>query len=242
MSETSALIETLKRILKSKKITYASIAQELNISEASVKRTFSEGSFTLERFGKICALADLTITEVATLTKSSHDDDRYQYTIEQEEFFAENPKYLAFFDMLIRLGSVRKIVAVRPHFTDRKIATYMKQLDKMGLIERLDGEKFRFRVSRHVVWITNGPLRKKFLPLAKNDFVQHPFSDANSSFEFSSVQLSAGSIEKIVAKLKELATEIRYVADLEKKINVDTSDYGFMICMRPWKFDLLEDC
>lgn len=242
MNDTTALIETLKRILKSKKITYAAIAKELEISEASVKRTFSEGSFTMERFGKICALADLTITEVATLTKANSGDDHYQYTEEQERFFAENPKYLAFFDMLIRLGSVEKIIAERPHLTERKITTYMKQLDNMGLIERLVDHKFRFRVSKHVSWIKNGPLRKKFLPLAKSDFLQDGFSDPNSCFEFSSVQLSAGSIEKITVKLKELATEIRYIADLEKKINVETADYGFMICMRPWKFDLLEDC
>ena len=242
MNDTTALIETLKRILKSKKITYALIAKELGISEASVKRTFSESSFTMERFGKICELADLTITEVATLTKVSSDDDHYQYTNEQEHFFAENPKYLAFFDMLIRLGSVKNVVAERPHLTDRKVANYMKQLDAMGLIERLGDHKFRFRVSRHVTWIKNGPLRKKFLPLAKNDFIQHGFSEPNSNFEFSSVQLSASSIEKISTKIRELASEIRYIADLEKKINIDTTDYGFMISMRPWKFDLLEDC
>ena len=45
----SPLISTLKRVLKTRGVTYADLAERIALSEASVKRLFSQGTFTLER-------------------------------------------------------------------------------------------------------------------------------------------------------------------------------------------------
>jgi predicted XRE-type DNA-binding protein len=57
MSQTQQLVETLKRILKTKAITYAQIAAHLGLSEASVKRQFSQLSFRLRTLEAICERA-----------------------------------------------------------------------------------------------------------------------------------------------------------------------------------------
>lgn len=49
MSQTRLIVETLKRELRKQRITYRDVARRLDLSEASVKRLFSEKSFTLER-------------------------------------------------------------------------------------------------------------------------------------------------------------------------------------------------
>ena len=111
MQESSALVATLKKVLRSKGITYLDVATHLDISEASVKRVFSEGSFTLERFEKICQLAEVSFAEIAELSRVDKGTGSHTYTLEQERFFAEHPRFLAFFDLLIRFGSLEKVRA-----------------------------------------------------------------------------------------------------------------------------------
>ena len=52
-----ALVDTLKRILKGRGITYATVAAGLGLSEASVKRMFSRRDFTLQRLEDVCRIA-----------------------------------------------------------------------------------------------------------------------------------------------------------------------------------------
>ena len=58
MSQTAQLVDTLKKLLRERKITYADVASHLELSEANVKRMFSKRHFTLSRLEEVCALAN----------------------------------------------------------------------------------------------------------------------------------------------------------------------------------------
>src|SRR5882762_5553359 len=58
-------VEALKRCLRARGMTYAALARELRLSEASVKRMFSRSSFTLSRIEEILAALGLDLHEVA---------------------------------------------------------------------------------------------------------------------------------------------------------------------------------
>jgi len=73
MSASTALIDTLKRELKSLGVTYAAVARALGMSEASVKRMFSRKDFTLKRLDQVLEFAGL---ELAELTRSLERRDR----------------------------------------------------------------------------------------------------------------------------------------------------------------------
>ena len=61
MSQTTLLLETLKQEIRRQGKTYADAAQALGLSEASVKRLFSEKSFSLERLDILCQWLDMDI-------------------------------------------------------------------------------------------------------------------------------------------------------------------------------------
>ena len=65
MSETAAMVNGLKRILKMRRINYAQVASALELSEATVKRMFSRNEFSLQRFEQVCRLAEITVAELA---------------------------------------------------------------------------------------------------------------------------------------------------------------------------------
>jgi DNA-binding Xre family transcriptional regulator len=67
MAQTQQLIETLKKALKAHGKTYQDVAQHLELSEASVKRLFSEKSFSLQRLDQTCQMMDMEITDLVQM-------------------------------------------------------------------------------------------------------------------------------------------------------------------------------
>src|SRR5262245_66472226 len=93
MARSGVLVETLKRELRSRDLTYATVAKHLGMSEASVKRMFARKEFTLSRLDKICELAGMEFSELARLVAPS-DAVISQLTPEQEKEFVGNPKLM----------------------------------------------------------------------------------------------------------------------------------------------------
>ena len=71
----SPLISTLKRVLKTRGVTYADLAGRIALSEASVKRLFSQGTFTLERLEEVCAALEIDVFELAKLARGELDKE-----------------------------------------------------------------------------------------------------------------------------------------------------------------------
>src|ERR1700755_912379 len=65
MAHTAALVDVLKRELRTRGVTYADLARQLRLSEASVKRMFSRRDFTLKRLDDICKHAQIEFAELA---------------------------------------------------------------------------------------------------------------------------------------------------------------------------------
>ncbi|MGH8806290.1 MAG: helix-turn-helix domain-containing protein, partial [Noviherbaspirillum sp.] len=73
MLQATSLVDSLKRELKARGITYADLAARINMSEASVKRMFSQKNFTLQRLDDILQATQIDFRDVASIT---HDDSR----------------------------------------------------------------------------------------------------------------------------------------------------------------------
>ena len=70
MSQVTALLQTLKRELKARGITYADVAGELGLSESSVKRLFSESKLSLDRLEALCQIVGLDISDLVQVMMS----------------------------------------------------------------------------------------------------------------------------------------------------------------------------
>ena len=94
MARTGALVESLKRELRARNITYAAVARRLGMSEASVKRMFSQREFTLSRLDAVCDLAGMQFSDLARML-GAQDAVISQLSIEQEKEFVADPKLMA---------------------------------------------------------------------------------------------------------------------------------------------------
>src|SRR5947208_8035903 len=89
-------VEALKKCLRGRGMTYAALARELRISEASVKRMFSRSSFTLSRIEEILAALDLDLHEVARMSLASAAGPT-ELTLDQETPLAKDERLISVF-------------------------------------------------------------------------------------------------------------------------------------------------
>ena len=89
MSQTDQILSALKKCLRAKGLTYRDVAAALELSEASVKRLFSEQSFSLKRLEEICRYLDMNLYDLARLTRMHTDEEITVLSIDQEKALAE---------------------------------------------------------------------------------------------------------------------------------------------------------
>jgi len=70
MTTSSRIIDTLKRQLKVRGITYRGLAERLDLSESAVKHMFSTGNFSLRRLDDVCAVLELDIGDLVNISES----------------------------------------------------------------------------------------------------------------------------------------------------------------------------
>src|SRR5262245_4742004 len=91
MSERTQIVGELKRVLRERRITYATVAKRMSVSEASVKRWFSTGDFSLERIDRICDLAGIEMSGLIDSMRE-HIHPTNQLTLAQEQEVVADPK------------------------------------------------------------------------------------------------------------------------------------------------------
>src|SRR5579863_2207634 len=64
VSARLALLNGIKGALRARKVTYRELAQSIGVSEATVKRDLSRGSFSLLRLDEICSSLGLTLSDL----------------------------------------------------------------------------------------------------------------------------------------------------------------------------------
>ena len=239
MSQTSQLLNTLKKCLKAKGISYRQLARELNLSEASIKRLFSDQSFTLKRVEEICTLLNLNFLDLARISTDA-DAGPSVLTVSQESALAENPKLLVFFYLLLSGRTPASIVADYS-ISEPESLRFLLELDRLKLIELYPENRVRFLTQQTIVWRKDGPIRDTYEKKIKEEFLNAPFDSADERLRFENGKLSDASHSVMLKKLDRLLKEFNELTEIDKALPQKKShNTGLMIAFRPWVFSLLD--
>ena len=161
MAHAAALIDTPKRELRARKLTYLMVAAKLGMSEIGVKRMFSRRDFTLARLDQLCAVLGLEFTDLARLV-TAQDNTLSQLTIEQEKEFVANHKLMDRLKFIELLPNNRIRLLVSRAFSwipNGPIQTLFK--------ERMQTDFFRsaFEREEEFMLLANGALSKASVAL-----------------------------------------------------------------------------
>ncbi|MDB6100510.1 MAG: transcriptional regulator, family, partial [Gammaproteobacteria bacterium] len=152
---------SLKRIMKSRQITYAELGRRIRLSEASMKRIFSRATLSLARLEQICQALDVSIQEVVRLAAGQTMETGELLTLEQETALAADPNLLACFYLLAN-GRTGREIGTELGADERSVRRWMVRLVALRLIEMRSKLRARARAASVIAWRKDGPLRRRY--------------------------------------------------------------------------------
>jgi len=236
MAEVAALTEALKRTLRLRRLNYGHVATELGLSQASVKRLFSRGGFTLERFEQVCALAGTTLGELARDTVRGNDVVS-QLTPDQERAIMSDPKLLLVAVCVLNHLTLDEIVRTY-EITKAEGIKMLLRLESIRFLELLPENRVRLLVTHTFSWLPNGPIQQYFKARAQNEFFRARFDGDHEVMLLVNGLLSNGTQSVLISKLKRMANEFGELHEDEKHLALgERRPTTLLLAMRPWELD-----
>jgi transcriptional regulator with XRE-family HTH domain len=231
---TEQLIDALKRVLKSRRLTYADLAAGVGLSEASVKRLFSQRTFTLERLEQVLRWLEMDFFELARLARGATDVPQLM-TEAQEHALAAEPQLMGVFYLLFNDWQPARILE-RYELGAPGLTRLLARLDRLGLIELLPGNRVKLRVSRHLRLRPSGAIRARHGQRAMAEFLAVEFDRHGGHFRFEFRDVSAASFAVLERKIDRLAAEFNELAELDSTLPPEQrQSVGLALGMRPWR-------
>lgn len=239
MTQSNALIHTLKRTLRAARITYADIANHLQMSEANVKRLFATQSFTLQRLEAVCEMMNMDLADLFSLLESERQRIRHLNLQQEQELVADARLMLVAVSVRNQL-SFDDIVQ-RYRLSEAETIRCLAHLDRLGIIDLLPGNRVKLLIDENFEWLPGGPIERFF-----RQQIQQPFLDARFDAEVELRQfqfglLGEGASRVMIRKLRELAREFTELhrADAQLPLGQRYS-MGLLVAMRPWELDFFK--
>lgn len=129
------IIQTIKKGLKSKGVTYKDIALYLKMTEAGVKKLLSKDDIS---FNKLKLLCDLLQVSPADLLDAADESETETHTFSEKQikFFLNNKQYFHFFMKLAYEQKNPRVIQEEYKLSTKSLNHYLKTLEDIGLIRR----------------------------------------------------------------------------------------------------------
>lgn len=237
MSQIATLVNALKRKLKQQGITYAVVASQLGLSTTSVKRLFSEKSFSLKRLEQICALIDLDLSDLLEITR---DEDRYLslLTEAQERALVNDEKLLLVAFLLFSHWSFEEILK-NYDISKTEGIRLLARLDRLKIIDLLPNNRVKMHLARNFIWRKDGPIQRFFEAHVQDRFFESSFSGPGELRLVMNGMLSSGSNQVLQQRIKRLAAEFESMMEEDRKLDTrQRRGTSMLLAIRPWELDV----
>ena len=239
MTQTSALIDTLKLALKRRGLTYAEIARQLKMSEANVKRMFAAKRFTLDRLEEICQLIQMELTDLFQL----HEESRQRITrlTESQEKELVGDEKLLLVAVSVRNRLAFEDIVRHYHISETECIRCLARLDKLKIIDLLPNNRIKLRIDENFRWLPNGPIDRFFESQIKNQFLKSRFIGQREQRLFLFGLLSDASLDVLTKKVQSLSKEFTELHRQDAQLPLEQRhNIGFMLAMRPWELAVFQ--
>lgn len=235
------IFETLKTVLRARKITYGELARRLGTSEPTIKRVFAARDDKLSRIVEICAALDLSLEDIVAQAKRTTVvpialGDRIEAQL------ADDPSLFNFF-ILLHGGMPVEDVARQFHLDGADTFRMGQKLERLGLAEVQATGRIRLLLNRPIQFRRDGPLHRALMRI-NLDFVREVFlapDTENAGFVTQTRRISDDTARHLMAALRKLNRELSEMAR-QDQLTLPASDltsYKLCLAWGPVAFDNL---
>jgi len=231
---TIALVDALKRALKGRGITYATLAARLGLSEASVKRMFSRRDFTLQRMDDICNVAGVDFGEIVH-DVSVAEAGTTHLTVQQEDEIVSDPKLVLIalcavgnwtFEQIVDTYDIPRAECVR----------HLARLDRHRIIELLPDNRIRPLIGRTFSWLPDGPIQRYFRSRVESEYLSSNFDRPDELFLFVNGMLSRKGMAELIARMRRVAADFAELHTADRSLPLaQRQGTSILLAARPWE-------
>jgi transcriptional regulator with XRE-family HTH domain len=231
---TVALVDALKRALKSRGITYAALASRLGLSEASVKRMFSRRDFTLQRMDDVCTVAGVDFGDLlGDVTAAEAGTNRL--SVQQEEEIVSDPKLTLIALCAVGNWTFEQILDTYD-IPRAELIRHLTRLDRQRIIELLPGNRIRPLIGRSFSWLPDGPIQRYFRARVEAEYLSSKFDRPGELFLFVNGMLSRQSLAELIARVRRVAADFSDLHTSDRSLPLpERHGTSVLLAVRPWE-------
>lgn len=235
MSTTVDLIHALKKELKAAHMTYADLAQHLDMAESSVKRMLAKGDMPLSRIDAICRALGIDFADLARRVADSQPLLQ-QMTPEQERAVVADRKLLLMAICVLSLWTLEQITSTY-RLSEAEGIRYLAQLDRIGIIELRPGNRYRLRLAKTFRWRAGGPVMAYFREHAVLDYFSSGFDQPGETMLMVHGNISRALAPSFVERIQRLAHDFSQQHLQDQRLQPEQREgYTLVLGMRSWEF------
>lgn len=239
MAQINSLLATLKKALKAHGLTYAEVATNLGITEASVKRLFSEQSVSLQRLEQICQIMELEISDLVQMM--NEQQPRLQHlTVAQEEEITKDLVLLLITVSVLNRWTLPDIISFYK-LSEADCIQKLARLDKLKIIELLPKNKIKILVATNFSWLDNGPIQRFFQEKIAQEYFKTEFKNDDECLIVLNGMLSQQSNGEFQRKIKKLAREFDDLNNDDAALPLNQRNgVTVVMAVRNWRYGLFK--
>jgi transcriptional regulator with XRE-family HTH domain len=234
----SRLVEAMKACLRARGMTYRALAAKLGVSEPTVKRMFSRGTFTLARIEQILEVIDLDLQELARLAREGSPQPN-ELSHEQEAALARDERLFSVFWLVQNEWSFAGILDGFAISRAQLTSSYAR-LERLKLIRWGPRERAQLLVRRDFRWRDGGPVKKTYGPRVMGEFLDARFKAPLEFLRFESRVMSPESAAVLKRRLERVVLDFNELAEVDSSVpSGKRVGVALLAACRPWEFSIV---
>jgi len=210
--QREGLFTLIKQAMKTKGMTYATLAIELEVSEVSVKRLFRDKDCKLSRLLSLCRAIDINLDDLLQMQQRITQTPKY-LPVATERALAAEPNL---FTLLILLTASLDTHLIQASWGVDQPTLYLhlRKLEQLHLIEIAHDNSVHFCIPLPIRWRVGGAL-SSIIKQANQRYISYCIdreADPAYTFMTGSRLISQHSIESIERQLDDVAQQWNYLA------------------------------
>lgn len=213
--------------MKKQKKSFADLANYLDCSLVTAKRSLNKEEISLSRLNEILAWLNLSYGDLQMLIEQEQIQRRFTLTERQEDYFYKKPKHYAAFIELYG-DSNSEALAKKFEFSKKELASFLSSMDKLELIEWGPNDQIKLTNPDFPKLIPKGKLQKKYFEkvvdystqLFRKKLAERIYSsveiDEPRSYSLIGVDIHPDSYDAYTKKLNEVFEELHILARKDK--------------------------
>ena len=239
MSSTADLVLAIKKELKSAQMTYADLAEAMDMAESSVKRMLAKGDMSLSRIDAICRALKIDFAELAQRVA---DEQPLLSTLshEQEVTVVADKKLMLVATCVLSLWTLDQMVA-HYRLSEAECIGALVKLDRLGIIELRPLNRYRLKLSKAFRWRPHGPVMNFFREHALLDYFAGAFDGPGEGMLLVHGAISKAMAPSFFERMQRLGQDFAQQHQSDQKMPDEQKDgYTLVLAARRWEFGAFE--